>query len=85
MLLKKNVRNNLKITKVTRKKEIKFKRKSKLIFKKDVILLLLSRLKEKNIMLLLRPIENVRKQNVRRRFKKKETKDFTNVSKLNLN
>jgi len=72
-------------SRVTRNKETRFKNKLKLTFKRDVILLLLSRLKEKNTVTMLRLIENVRKKNVRRRFKLKEKKDLLSVSKLNLN
>ena len=85
MFQKISVELNLKISRAIRKPEKKFKRKLKQIFKRDVISLLLTRLKEKNILLLLRLIENVENKNVRRRFKKKEIKDSTNVSKLNLN
>ena len=82
---KKNVESNLMTSRVTRNKETRFKNKLKLTFKRDVILLLLSRLKEKNTVTMLRLIENVRKKNVRRRFKLKEKKDLLSVSKLNLN
>lgn len=85
MLQKISVEPNQLTLRVTRKKEIKFKKKLMLIFKKDVILLLLLKLKEKNTVHLLRLIENVKKKNVRRRFKLKEMKDLLNVLKLNLN